>query len=157
MVHTIRKYQERDLGGVLSSWENDSILAHPFLTSEFIGKERQNIVKVHLPRADTWLAESKGNVVGFIALLGNEVGAIFVEPEYHGNGVGTSLMNRAQEIHGDLEVEVFTENSIGRRFYASYGFVPLAEKIHEETGNKVLRLKFTANKTNSADAKKRRG
>lgn len=157
MAHTVRKYQDRDLQSVLASWESASKLAHPFLSREFIAKERQNIVNIHLPLAETWVAESQGSVVGFIALIGNEVGAIFVEPEHHGKGVGASLMNKAEEIHGDLEVEVFAENSIGRRFYASYGFLPLAEKIHQETGRKLLRLKLTGNKDMSTDASKSQG
>lgn len=71
------------------------------------------------------------------------MGAIFVEPEYHGVGVGTALMNKAQALHGDLEVEVFAANAIGRQFYGRYGFELLHETMHEETGNKLLRLKFT--------------
>ncbi len=147
MLMIIRAYREDDLNDVLSVWENASKLAHPFLTSEFLAQERHNIPNVHLPNADTWVAEFDGRVIGFIALLGNEVGAIFVEPEFHGAGVGRALMDKAQELHGDLEVEVFQANSIGRKFYSRYGFEALSERVHEETGNKVLRLKFTANKS----------
>ncbi len=141
----IRHYKKNsnDLTGILSSWENASKIAHPFLTEKFLDTERYNIPNVYLPNADTWVAESGGTVIGFIALIGNEVGAIFVEPEFHGTGVGLSLMNKAQQIHGHLEVEVFEENAIGRKFYSNYGFSLLIEKIHEPTGNKVLRLKFT--------------
>ncbi len=146
MMLIIREYRENDLKDVLSCWENASKLAHPFLTSEFLDQERYNIPNVHLPSADTWVAELDRRVIGFISLLGNEVGAIFVEPEFHGVGAGRALMNKAQELHGDLEVEVFQANSIGRRFYSNYGFEPMSEKVHEETGNKVLRLKFTAHK-----------
>ncbi|MBL4630399.1 MAG: GNAT family N-acetyltransferase [Paraglaciecola sp.] len=71
---------------------------------------------------------------------------VFVQPHYHGKGVGKDLMDKAQSLHGDLEVEVFKENSIGRKFYARYGFEYLEEKLHEPTGEQVLRLKFTANK-----------
>jgi len=42
MVHNIRKYKDRDLNDVLSSWENASELAHPFLTREFLDLERNN-------------------------------------------------------------------------------------------------------------------
>jgi putative acetyltransferase len=128
----------------MASWENASRLAHPFLTREFLDHERYNIPSLYLPNADTWVVELNGRVIGFIALIGNEVGGIFVEPEFHGIGAGRALMDKAQELHGDLEVEVFQANLIGRRFYSSYGFEPLSEKIHEETGNKLLRLKFTA-------------
>jgi len=146
MVHNIRKYKDSDLNGVLSSWENASELAHPFLSRDFLDSERNNIANVYLPITDTWVSEHNGEVIGFIALLGNEVGAIFVQPKYHGLGIGRALMDKAQKLHGDLEVEVFEANLIGRKFYSSYGFEPLSESIHEETGNKVLRLKCLANK-----------
>ncbi len=144
MLHTIRQYTDNDLNCILSCWENASKIAHPFLSREFLDRERYNIPNLYLPNADTWVADINGAVVGFIALLGNEVGAIFVEPKFQGMGVGTALMNKAQEIHGDLEVEVFQANSIGRKFYDSYGFKSMSEKNHAETGNKLLRLKFTA-------------
>ena len=55
------------------------------------------------------------------------------------------MMDRAQELHGNLELEVFKKNSIGREFYSKYGFELIEEKVHEPTGEPVLRLKFTAN------------
>jgi len=146
MSYTIRQYKDSDLDGVLSAWENASRLAHPFLSDEFLEAERDNIPRVYMPAADTWVAEYEGEVIGFIALLGNEVGAIFVQPAHHGQGVGRALMDKAQELHGDLEVEVFAANSIGRKFYARYGFEPLDEKIHAETGHALLRLKFAPHK-----------
>lgn len=142
MTHVIRQYAENDLEDVLSSWKNASKIAHPFLTEEFLEKELHNIPNVYMPIADTWVAEVEGKVVGFIALIGNEVGAIFLEPGFHGIGIGKSLMDKAQEIHGTLEVEVFKENPIGRKFYDRYGFEFLAESIHEATSQQVLRLKF---------------
>jgi len=121
-------------------------LAHPFMTDEFIANERKNVAEIYLPNTDTWVIEFDEEVKGFIALMGNEVGAIFLQPEFHGKGVGKALMDKAQELHGDLEVEVFKENSIGRKFYSQYGFEFLEQKLHEPTGQQVLRLKFTANK-----------
>jgi len=146
MYRIIREYKDEDLNDVLSSWESASRIAHPFLTKEFLEQERYNIPNVYLPNAETWVVEQEGQVIGFIALLGNEIGAIFVKPEFHGTGAGKALMDKAQELCGDLEVEVFEANSIAQRFYSSYGFEPVTEKIHEQTGNKLLRLKFTANK-----------
>lgn len=146
MNFSIRQYMESDLQGVLSSWENASKVAHPFLTEEFIEKERYNIPNLYLPNAETWVIDMDGAVKGFIALIGNEVGAIFVEPELHGEGLGKALMDKAQKIHGYLEVEVFKANEIGNRFYSKYGFQKLAEKEHEATGNILCRLKYTGKK-----------
>lgn len=150
MERIIRKYQEEDLTDVLSSWESASKIAHPFLTKEFLEQERYNIPNVYLPNAETWVVEQEGQVIGFIALIANEVGAIFVKADFHGTGAGKALMDKAQSLRADLEVEVFEANSIGRRFYSSYGFEYLTERIHEQTGNKLLRLKFTANKDSTS-------
>ena len=127
---------------MLSSWENASRLTHPFLTAKYFEQERENIPKKHLPNADTWVAEIGKEVVGFIALIGNEVGAIFVQPAMHGNGVGKALMDKAQELHNVLELEVFAKNAIGREFYRKYGFSIFEEKHHQDTGHKMLRLKY---------------
>lgn len=142
----IRQYEDADLDAVLMSWEIATRLAHPFMADEFIAQERINTSEIYLPNTDTWVVEFDGSVKGFIALMGNEVGAIFLQPDYHGKGAGKALMDKAQQLHGDLEVEVFKENSIGRKFYSRYGFEYLNEKTHEPTGEQVLRLKFTDNK-----------
>lgn len=131
------------MADVLSVWESATKLAHPFLTEPFLEQERHNIPNLYLPNAETWVVEEAGQVIGFIALLGNEVGAIFVEPEFHGSGAGRALMDQAQALRGELEVEVFKENQIGRKFYASYGFEFLSESLHEQTGNELLRLNFS--------------
>ena len=43
----IRHYKKdsNDLTGVISSWENASKIAHPFLTENFLETERYNIPK----------------------------------------------------------------------------------------------------------------
>jgi len=142
----IRQYMASDLNSVLETWEVATRLVHKFMNNDFIAIERKNVADIYMPNTDTWVAEIDNEVRGFIALMGNEVGAIFLQPNYHGKGVGKVLMDKAQELHGDLEVEVFRENSIGRKFYSQYGFKLLEEKFHEPTGQQVLRLKFTANK-----------
>jgi putative acetyltransferase len=142
----IRQYEDTDLEAVLSAWESATRLAHPFMTDAFIAQERKNVAELYLPNTDTWVVELSAEVKGFIALMGNEVGAIFVQPECHGKGAGKALMDTAQALHGNLEVEVFKANTIGRKFYARYGFEQLDEKLHEPTGQQVLRLKYTAGK-----------
>ena len=143
----IRQYKESDLKAVLDSWEVATRRAHAFMTDAFIAQERKNVAEIYLPNTDTWVAEIDGEVQGFIALMGNEVGAIFLQPAWHGKGIGKALMDKAQDVHSVLEVEVFESNSIGRSFYSKYGFELLEEKLHEPTGQQVLRLKFTADKS----------
>lgn len=142
MTCNIRQYSEKDLNAVLNAWEAANQLAHPFLSESFVDQVRNDIPNLYLSNADTWVADVNGKVVGFIALIGNEVGAIFVEPKFHSAGVGRALMDKANELHQSLEVEVFKDNAIGRKFYSNYGFSVLSEAIHESTGNIVLRLRL---------------
>lgn len=143
----IRPYKPSDLEDVVNVWAAASAVAHHFLSDEFQEIERHNIANVHLPNAETWVWESDGSVIGFIALMGNEVGAIFVDPRFQGAGIGRALMDQARDLHQELEVEVFTENAIGRAFYARYGFELIQRKAHARSGYEVMRLGLAASKS----------
>ena len=146
---TIRQYNPADLNAVLDSWEVATRFAHPFMTEVFIAQERNNTAEMYLPNTETWVAEINGKVKGFIALMGNEVGALFLQPSLHGMGIGRLLMDKARELHGDLEVDVFKKNTVGRHFYSKYGFEYFEETLHEPTGQNVIRLKYKAKPSNT--------
>ncbi len=140
----IRCYHPTDLDDLLSVWAAATVVAHPFLSVEFLRRERHRIPSVYLPNAETWIWEAQGRVVGFASLLGNEVGALFVHPSCHRAGIGRALMDRARTLRGELEVEVFKANAQGRAFYADYGFELMEAKIHAQTGFEILRLRLAA-------------
>lgn len=144
MNRQIRQYQKSDLASVLSAWESASALAHPFLSSSFLAEERDSIQNLYLPNSDTWVLEQDQAVVGFISLIDNEIGGLFVHADFHRTGAGKALMDKAKALHASLEVEVFEMNPIGRAFYEKSGFVLMSELMHEETGQRLLRLRFTA-------------
>ena len=141
----IRKCQSADHEEVLNVWARASALAHPFLSQEFLELERYNIPNVYMPIAETLVWEADGHVVGFISLLGNEIGAIFVDPKFHRSGIGRALIDRARALRGDLEVEVFVRNLLGRAFYAKLGFEFMYKKVHDQTGCELMRLRLAAN------------
>lgn len=145
MSFTIKPYQPQDEANLMQAWERANALAHPFLGAEFVAQVRHDIPALYIPNADTWVAAVDSKVVGFMALMGHEIGAIFLDPQFHGQGIGKALMDQAQKLYGDLEVEVFKDNHLGRRFYSAYGFQLLEQKFHEPSGQQVLRLKFNAN------------
>lgn len=53
------------------------------------------------------------------------------------------MMDIAHQLKGDLELEVFEKNTLGRKFYDQYGFKQIDEKEHEASGEHVLRLKYS--------------
>lgn len=146
MSTEIRLYQDGDVNALLAVWEASSRLAHPFMTEVFFDQERRNIPELYLPNAETWVVVHNGSVVGFIALIGNEVGGLFVDPALHGHGLGKALMDKARELHGGLVVEVFKENAVGCRFYDRYGFQLVEEKVFEQTGDVLLRMELAVGK-----------
>lgn len=138
----IREYQDRDLNELLEVWYRASRIAHPFLDESFLSQERRNIAAVYMPMAEACVYVREGRVVGFIALMGNEVGALFVDPTVQGKGIGRALMDHARFFHSELELDVFEANHTGRRFYDRYGFEVERVHVHEQTGHSMLRLRL---------------
>ena len=138
----LRRYDKQDLEDLLAAWSAASEIAHPFLSREFLAAERENIPSLYLPNAETWVCELDGKVAGFIALIGIEVGGLFVHPSHQRKGIGQRLLSKAKEHREELEVEVFAENSIGRAFYHKCGFELIEEKIHADSGCCLLRLRL---------------
>ena len=138
----IRKYGDHDLDDLLEVWHQASVIAHHFMDDEFFAGERKAIQNDHLPIADTWVYESEGKVVGFISLLGENVGAIFVHPAMQSKGIGRSLMDHARSLRGQLQLEVFKANRAARAFYDQYGFEVVEEYFHEALGHPMLKMQL---------------
>ena len=138
----IRAFDELDIEGILGVWYRASLVAHPFLSEDALERERDEIVEWWLPASETFVYEMDGRVIGFLSLIGNEVGAIFVDPDLHGRGVGRALMDEARSRRPYLELGVFEANHVGRRFYERYGFRLIERRIEEATGEPELRLRL---------------
>ena len=138
----IRKHTEQDLEQIINVWDKSSSLAHPFLNSTFVEKVKSDMTNLYIPNSETWVYEIDNSIVGFISMLDNEIGGLFVLPDNHAKGIGTRLVDFIKKEHSDLEVEVFEKNHIGRAFYDKYGFKKIKNYNHKESGNEVLRLKL---------------
>lgn len=141
-MYEMRRYTDEYLDDVILAWKMTQPLAHPFLPEDFQKQELISIETIYLPNADTWVIANDERAVGFIALIGNEVGGLFLHPSYHGQGFGNLMMDHAAELHKKIVLDVFEKNVIGRGFYASYGFKQIERKTHEPTGEAVLRLEY---------------
>lgn len=65
--------------------------------------------------------------------------AIYVDPSYWNQGIGSALLDRGLDILPDsveaVRLEVFSENDIGRRFYEKQGFVETETGAYEIEGD----------------------
>ncbi len=87
----IRAYVDDDLDELLGVWYAVSVSAHSFLTEEFLATERRQIAERWLPISETMVHDTGGRVVGFLSLIGTEVGGIFVDPDCQRRGIATAL------------------------------------------------------------------
>ena len=136
----IRQYREDDTDALVSVWREANLLAHPFLSKAFVAQVAEDMRNIYLPKAETWVVEDNRIPVGFIALAGDEIGGLFLEPSFHGKGFGTALVDHAISLHGPLRVEVFEKNIIGRRFYDRYGFVETERYDHEPSSEVTIKM-----------------
>ncbi len=149
----IRTYAEADCEAIIEVWFAASLVATPFLSKEFLAEERENIRTTWLLKAETSVYEDNGNVVGFLSLIGNEVGAIFVHPNIQGRGIGRALMDHAAVLRDDLFLDVFEDNAVGRRFYDRYGFRFEHKHVHEQSGHMQIRLTYRPNESTPSKRK----
>ncbi|MEP2935181.1 MAG: GNAT family N-acetyltransferase [Gilvibacter sp.] len=142
----IREYQEKDLSQIIAIWHEAQSIAHPFLQPEFVEEVKGMMQHQFIPNAKTWVFQTNEELIGFIAMMQNEIGGLFVKPKEQQKGVGGMLLAYVSKFHERLEVEVFDKNNIGKPFYIKHGFVMSSEYVHDATNQKVHRmLCFTNN------------
>ncbi len=138
----IRRFEHSDLGEVLELWHSASVIAHPFLSGDFLDTERSMIASEWLPVSETWVAVRQGSVVGFISMMGQEVGGLFIHPDWQGEGIGTSLLDHVGASTSQLELDVFAANEAAVAFYSGYGFREIRRGRNAETGETEIRMRL---------------
>jgi len=98
---------------------------------------------MYLPHAQTWVVEDSNKPIGFIAMIGNEIGGLFLDPSFHGKGFGKAMVDYIVALKGALRVDVFEKNTIGRQFYERYGFVETGRYEHETSGEMTLKMSMS--------------
>nr|WP_321461523.1 GNAT family N-acetyltransferase [uncultured Cohaesibacter sp.] len=138
----IRTFKSQDTEAVIAIWRSASALAHSFLPADFMDEAERLTREIYLKQAETWVFVRDGAIVGFIGLIDDYIGGLFVDPCHHGEGIGRALVDKAVAEKGSLAVEVFVDNAIGRRFYAAYGFTGDKQVSDPHSGFVLLQLTY---------------
>lgn len=133
----IRPYEPTDRDQLVDIWEAASRVGHPFLTESDIGEQKALVRDIYLPQAQNWVALSEHGPVGFIGLLDNFVGGLFVDPHVHRAGVGRELIEHAALLKGHLEVEVYARNEAAVLFYHRVSFVEIGRRSTDDQGREL--------------------
>ncbi|MGG4047778.1 GNAT family N-acetyltransferase [Paenibacillus favisporus] len=121
----ITAYREEDHDYLVELWYRAVRETHTFLTEADIAFYRRIVDEQALKHVEVWVEKDDSGVpLGFIGLDGSMVEMLFVDPDRHGQGIGTRLLRYAEQLKGSrLRVDVNEQNDGAYAFYQRYGFV----------------------------------
>lgn len=108
---------------------------HDFLHPEHKALIAKLVRDEFLPRAELALAVDEADApLGFVAMSGNRIDALFVDPARHRQGIGKALILRGARDQPLLFVDVNAQNARGVGFYRHLGFGEIGHSATDELG-----------------------
>lgn len=131
----IRRLTDEDMDAVLDIWLSASIQAHDFVAPSFWESHVETMRTVYMPASEAYVYCEETTIIGFYALSGNTLAALFVAPKYQRRGVGKALLAHAKTQRPVLTLSVYQENRASCQFYLSHGFSIAGEQVDAHTGH----------------------
>ena len=132
----IRKLNEADIDKVMDIWMKSTIKAHDFISKEYWQNNYNTVKEVYIPMSETFVYKDVQGIKGFISVINNEfIGALFVDIDFQGNGIGKQLIDYAVSKYGKLKLAVYKENKKSVEFYIYRGFKIIEEQINDDSKN----------------------
>jgi ribosomal protein S18 acetylase RimI-like enzyme len=123
----IRLMTADDTEAVVRVWHASGRQAYPFieLWQQLSLTEARSVFLQHIvPSCEVWVADTGGEVVGYLAMRGSYVDRLYVGPEHQRAGVGTALLEHAmRRSPAGLTLHTHQKNALARAFYEKHGFV----------------------------------
>lgn len=130
----IRAYKTEDCERVMEVWLETSLQSHSFIDEEFWLQRFKEVENDYLPASETFVWEEKGLIKGFISILEQcYIGALFVDPAFQEQGIGSLLMQMAIDKYGALKLGVYKNNFRAVRFYRKMGFDVASQQFDAQT------------------------
>lgn len=100
-----------------------------------------------------FVAEHDGDLVGYVSGGPSgetgvaTLGAIYVDPDYWNEGIGTALLETFETVcrqqgYEELQVNVLAENHVGRSFYRKHGYEVVEERETDLLGEVAAECVF---------------
>lgn len=131
----IRKLEDKDINKVMDIWLNSTIKAHDFIDKKYWQNSYNTVKDVYIPMSETFIYEEDNCIKGFISIINNEfIGALFVDIDEQGVGIGKELINYAINKYKKLNLAVYKENKSSVTFYLNRGFKIIKKQINDDSG-----------------------
>lgn len=108
---------------VVEVWEAAVRATHHFLGEADIAFFKPLVRDEFLPAVElACVRDPLGGIVGFLGVAGGRIEMLFVDPAWHGRGIGRRLAEHALARFGAAEVDVNEQNERAVGFYLRVGF-----------------------------------
>lgn len=108
-------------------WRRARLHAFPELEARLghtLEGDRRFVREILPARTALWVAEADGRALGFLAIAGDFIDQLFVDPDHQGRGAGSALIAHAKMLSPvGLRLFTFQSNARARAFYEKRGFV----------------------------------
>lgn len=140
----IRDFKIADTNSIMEIWLNATIEAHKFIPEAYWRENYSLVKETYLPSAETFVYEDSGRNKGFISIISDTyIGALFVDVNCQGKGIGTTLLDFAKKRYPELSLAVYSENEKALSFYQRSGFVIEREQMNADSGAKELAMHWS--------------
>lgn len=129
----IRPIAPADAPALLTVWRRAVEATHHFLSPAEVDAIEPDVAAYLAGGQGLWTLEDDGRPVGFLGLDGDELAALFVDPDAHRRGHGRALTQHALA-HGATRLKVNEGNPGARAFYERMGFVATGRAATDDAG-----------------------
>ncbi|MEJ5976933.1 acetyltransferase [Novosphingobium sp. PS1R-30] len=131
----VRPGTSADVSRALEIWRAAVDATHGFLTPEDRAAIEHMVGTQFLPFVELWLVDdAPGRPMGFLAMDGDMIDALFVDPAVHGRGYGSALIRHALALASNARVDANEQATNALPFYLARGFVVIGRSETDGEG-----------------------
>ena len=134
--YAIRQARPDEQTALFDLWHASVQATHSFLSEDALAEIAIEVKDKFLPNVvpDVIVDVGDDKPLGFLAMSGDSIDALFVDAKCQGQGLGTLLVDAAKAGKNSLTVEVNEQNPKAWTFYHRCGFVDVDRKPVDDAG-----------------------
>ena len=144
-MENIRKMRKEEGYDVLNLWMRSFTEGHPFIENNFWQKYYDMAKESYLDEKDTYVYAKDNKILGFASVaVDGTIRGIYVDPENHGQRIGTKLAYYIQDMYMALNMDVHMKNKTALKYATYLGFLIVGAYVRdEEEGEICYRLSWS--------------